>query len=182
MRAVCAVPKTEPLQPLQFVSGSSDKTLKLWNVGEEDAVMTFSGHTGPMTAVCMLNDTKQFVSGSNDKTLKLWNIEVGDEVEGGGIERAEVEVRNIVSNNETGSDPMSLAVIDGTRFVSAGGGWLQVWKLLRKKDMTSEAEPGEGTTVLRGGKRRNRKSKKLNKRSVKRKFRKTRRKSRKSRK
>jgi len=57
----------------QFVSGSEDRTLKLWNVDSSTAVMTYSGHSGSVYAVCMVN-AKQFVSGSDDRTLKLWNV------------------------------------------------------------------------------------------------------------
>ena len=55
------------------IERQGDNTLKLWNVDSSTAVMTYSGHTDYVRAVCMMN-AKQFVSGSLDKTLKLWNV------------------------------------------------------------------------------------------------------------
>jgi len=43
------------LNARQFVSGSLDKTLKLWNVDSSAAVRTYIGHTNSVDAVCMLN-------------------------------------------------------------------------------------------------------------------------------
>ena len=37
------------LNDKQFVSGSNDATLKLWNVGKEDAVLAYNGHNGRRT-------------------------------------------------------------------------------------------------------------------------------------
>jgi len=68
VKAVCA------LNAKQFVSGSEDKTLKLWNVDSPTAVRTFSGHTDSVTAVCKWT-RELFVSGSDDKTLKLWHVD-----------------------------------------------------------------------------------------------------------
>ena len=55
------------------VSGSGDRTLKLWNVENNHAIRTFQGHTDLVQCVAKLTDTT-FVSGSKDNTLKLWNI------------------------------------------------------------------------------------------------------------
>ena len=59
-----------------FVSGSGDKTLKLWNKENGSVIRTFRGHTSDVRCVAKLTDTT-FVSGSNDHTLILWNTEDG---------------------------------------------------------------------------------------------------------
>ena len=62
------------LTDTSFVSGSSDRTLILWNTEDGSVIRTFQGHTSDVRCVAKLTDTT-FVSGSGDKTLKLWNTE-----------------------------------------------------------------------------------------------------------
>jgi WD40 repeat protein len=55
-----------------IVSGSKDKTLKLWDTSG-NFLDTLSGHQDDVTAVAFSPDGQTIVSGSKDKTLKLWN-------------------------------------------------------------------------------------------------------------
>ena len=57
-----------------IVSGSDDKTIKLWNIHERKEVCTFTGHTSFIWSVAMSADCKLIASGSEDKTVKLWSI------------------------------------------------------------------------------------------------------------
>ncbi|UCH95665.1 MAG: DUF4365 domain-containing protein [Candidatus Aminicenantes bacterium] len=61
----------------QLVSGSWDKTLKVWNLESGQCIATFKGHKGHVTGVSVTPDGKRLVSGSYDKTLKLWDLESG---------------------------------------------------------------------------------------------------------
>ncbi len=64
-----------------LVSGSDDKTIKLWNVETGQKLHTFEGHGGPVYSVNFSPDEgKTLVSGSDDKTIKLWNVETGQEI------------------------------------------------------------------------------------------------------
>jgi len=63
-----------------IVSGSSDKTLKLWDVRTGKEIRTFWGHTFIVSSVAFSPDGKYIVSGSGDKTIKLWDIETGKEI------------------------------------------------------------------------------------------------------
>jgi len=56
------------------LSGSSDKTLKLWDVASSECLRTFEGHTSDVTSVCLITDGCYALSGSFDKTLKLWDV------------------------------------------------------------------------------------------------------------
>ncbi len=56
-----------------IVSGSFDKTLKVWDVSSGACVRTLQGHTHVVTTVCMSPDGRSIVSGSADKTIKVWN-------------------------------------------------------------------------------------------------------------
>ena len=62
-----------------FVSGSGDKTLKLWSVSSGECLKTFQGHSHTMYGcVAFSPDGRTFVSGSEDNTLKLWSVSSGE--------------------------------------------------------------------------------------------------------
>jgi len=56
------------------LSGSSDKTLKLWEVSSGRVVRTFKGHSDSLRAVVFSPDGQLALSGSDDNTLKLWEV------------------------------------------------------------------------------------------------------------
>lgn len=55
------------------LSGSWDKTLRLWDLSQGTTVRVFLGHTADVFSVAFSSDNRQIVSASRDKTLKLWN-------------------------------------------------------------------------------------------------------------
>ncbi|MCX5785738.1 MAG: caspase family protein, partial [Elusimicrobia bacterium] len=54
------------------LSGSYDKTLKLWDIATGQLVRTFEGHGNSVTSVAFSPDGKYTLSGSYENTLKLW--------------------------------------------------------------------------------------------------------------
>ncbi len=60
------------------LSGSYDKTLRLWDIEKGECVKIFSGHEDKVTSVSITPDGKYALSGSNDKTLRLWDMEKGE--------------------------------------------------------------------------------------------------------
>uniref|UniRef100_A0A8C4WYC4 F-box/WD repeat-containing protein 7 n=1 Tax=Eptatretus burgeri TaxID=7764 RepID=A0A8C4WYC4_EPTBU len=58
-----------------IVSGSTDRTLKVWNADTGQCVYTLYGHTS--TVRCMHLHSNRVVSGSRDATLRVWDIETG---------------------------------------------------------------------------------------------------------
>eukprot|EP00505_MAST-04D_sp_SCG-Rhode-Island_P003613 Stramenopile-MAST_4_protein_3613 len=58
-----------------IVSGSRDKTVKVWSVESGECVTTCKGHSGEVTSVSFSPDGASIVSGSWDKTVKVWSVE-----------------------------------------------------------------------------------------------------------
>jgi len=55
------------------LSGSWDKTLRLWDLNTQKTTRHFVGHNHDVLSVAFSADNRQIVSGSRDKTVKLWN-------------------------------------------------------------------------------------------------------------
>ena len=56
-----------------IVSGSIDKTLKVWSLTSGECLQTLSGHSGDVFAVAVL-DADRIVSGSYDHKLVVWSV------------------------------------------------------------------------------------------------------------
>ncbi|KAJ3015643.1 UNVERIFIED_CONTAM: POC1 centriolar protein A [Siphonaria sp. JEL0065] len=59
------------------VSGSDDKTVKLWDTRTGECTRTLEGHTSYVYSVAISADGETVVSGSRDKTVKLWDTQTG---------------------------------------------------------------------------------------------------------
>ena len=55
-------------------SGSSDKTIKIWNLENGKLVNTLRGHSDTVWCISISHDGKILVSGSFDKTIKIWRL------------------------------------------------------------------------------------------------------------
>ena len=53
------------------LSGSADKTVKLFNVNDGAVLRTFKHHTRTVTSLALLPDGLRFVSGSDDQTARI---------------------------------------------------------------------------------------------------------------
>ena len=61
----------------KIVSGSSDSTLKIWDVNDvgAGAIATGTGHSNGVLSVAWSPDGTKIVSGSEDSTLKVWDLD-----------------------------------------------------------------------------------------------------------
>ncbi|MBD2215333.1 hypothetical protein H6G27_36835 [Nostoc linckia FACHB-104] len=63
-----------------MISGSADKTLKVWNWQTGEELCTLNGHSSWVQALALTLDGKYVISGSLDRTLKVWNWQTGEEL------------------------------------------------------------------------------------------------------
>ena len=98
-----------------IVSGSHDRTLKVWNASTGQMRWTLKGHKGMITDVGFSADGKRILSSSEDKTLKLWDVATGQET--------------ITLKGHTGSINYASFSPDGNRIVSgsAADRTIRVW-------------------------------------------------------
>ena len=57
-----------------IVTGSFDKTLRIWDVGTRKTAVTLTGHTGSVLTVAISADGQRIASGSLDNIIKLWDF------------------------------------------------------------------------------------------------------------
>ena len=63
-----------------LISGSNDKTVKLWDIQTGGVVKTFYGHSDGVLSVSISADHTRIASGSWDQTVCLWDIQTGEPI------------------------------------------------------------------------------------------------------
>ena len=63
-----------------LISGSQDKTIKLWNLETSQEIKTLSGHSDHICSVAYSPNGQILASASKDKTVKLWSVASGEEI------------------------------------------------------------------------------------------------------
>jgi len=61
----------------KLVSGSSDNTVRVWEVESGNLSQTFWGHSESVLSVDISSDASYIVSGSKDNTVRLWDVNSG---------------------------------------------------------------------------------------------------------
>jgi len=59
-----------------LASGSTDETIRLWNVNTGELLETIEGHTDDVTSIAFSPDGQILASGSTDETIRLWNADI----------------------------------------------------------------------------------------------------------
>ena len=61
------------LQNGDFISGSGDKTIKVWDMKTRTCIATLTGHTSTVNALVELQNG-DVISCSSDNTIKVWDM------------------------------------------------------------------------------------------------------------
>lgn len=71
----------------KIISGSSDKTVKVWDATTGENLLTFNGHSNSVgsaaalaTQVAVSPDGRKVISSSHDKIVKMWDITTGEQL------------------------------------------------------------------------------------------------------
>ncbi len=59
------------------LTGSHDRTAKIWDVATGTCLHTLAGHTGSVYPVAISPDGRFVLTGSDDRTAKIWNMATG---------------------------------------------------------------------------------------------------------
>lgn len=61
-----------------LVSGSADKTIRIWSLDRLAQPRILSGHSSWVTSIAISPDGNSLASGSTDGTIKFWNLHSGE--------------------------------------------------------------------------------------------------------
>ncbi|MTJ15633.1 WD40 repeat domain-containing protein [Dolichospermum sp. UHCC 0299] len=62
-----------------LISGSSDRTIKIWDVVTGAEKFILRGHSDSVNAITVTTDGKSLISASSDETIKIWDVGTGRE-------------------------------------------------------------------------------------------------------
>jgi WD40 repeat protein len=132
----------------QLVSGSLDKSCRLWDIAEQKELGAFEG-PAPINAVAIVADGKQVATGGADNKLLLWNLPQ-PKVEGAEAPKPLKEMAH-------GGPVTSLVALAGGAQVASGSadGQLRVWDVANGNNVKNmnHGAPIEAIAALPDGKR-----------------------------
>ncbi|HEY8206908.1 MAG TPA: NB-ARC domain-containing protein, partial [Myxococcaceae bacterium] len=159
------------------VSGSDDRTVKVWDVETGQVRRTLEGHARAVNAVALSADGKIAVSVSDDRTVKVWDVETGQVrrtlegharavnavalsadgkavVTGSGDRTAKVwdvetgQVRRTLEGHGSSVEAVALSADGKAVVTSSDDGTIKVWDAeTGQVRRTLEGRGGWGTTV-----------------------------------
>ncbi|KAJ6602661.1 WD40 repeat-like protein, partial [Mycena vulgaris] len=91
----------------QAISGSSDRTVRIWDVSTGKQLWNLAGHGSKVTSAAFSPDGLLAISGSADKTVRIWEVSTGQQ-----LLRLDGHVRGVksVSFSQDGSHAISASV------------------------------------------------------------------------
>ena len=97
-----------------LASGSSDHTVRLWNVATGEHKKNLTGHPAPVTRIAFSPDGSTLTSVSDDKTVYLWDISTGERkktLASQGVISEQVEKEEIIERLFFSPDGSTLATV-----------------------------------------------------------------------
>ncbi|MCE9534160.1 MAG: WD40 repeat domain-containing protein [Planctomycetes bacterium] len=62
-----------------FVTGSRDRSIRVWDLNTTKVIRTLQGHTDEVTSLAFTKDGTQLASASKDQNIRVWNLSSADE-------------------------------------------------------------------------------------------------------
>ena len=66
----------------RMITGSDDRTARLWDTTTGKELMQFKGHTAGVNSVAVMPEGNRIVTASADKTARIWDLATGDQLVG----------------------------------------------------------------------------------------------------
>src|SRR5262249_19717739 len=98
----------------RLVTGSLDRTARVWDAQTGAEILTLQGHTGAVLSASFSPDGSRLVTGSDDRTARVWDARAGAD---GLPPRGHTEPVLSVAFSP-----------DGSRLVTAGDTTAKVWE------------------------------------------------------
>ena len=125
------------------VTGSFDRTARLWDVNSGREVHRFEGHSGSVNSIAISFDGRYVVTGSDDKTARLWKLDSGREVRRFNGHSSGVNSVTISANGEY--------VLTGSRDNTARLWETRSGREVRRFDDKPVALSPDGKSLITGG-------------------------------
>ena len=103
----------------RIASGSSDRSVTIWEVETGTLLLTLQGHTGGVTSVAFNSKGDKIVSGGEDETVKVWDAKSGEELRSS---QPTSEVVRRVAFNKIGDEVISLDALGAVTVQEANTG------------------------------------------------------------
>ena len=140
----------------QLMSCSDDRTVRTWELSENDPINTFHGHQDYVRAGAYLSHPSVLVSGSYDATVRIWDMRAP-----AGQSHDRDKAVMTFAFKEPVESVLPLSTGAGTSLLSASGNTVHVLDLVaarsitilkaHQKTVTSLSTASAGTRVLTGG-------------------------------
>lgn len=99
------------------ISGSTDTTIKLWNLHTGELLDTLTGHSAAVVSLAINPDKQTLASSSTDGIINLWNLRTGE-----------------LLQTLSGCSPITFSS-NGKTLVSGGkGGTIKIWRQMLGSD------------------------------------------------
>ena len=97
------------------ISGSTDKTVRVWDLETGKLLKTLLGHNESITSVAVTSDGKKAISGSHDGNMHIWDLQTGE---------------SLILEGHTGWVCAVAVSVDGKKVISGiSDGTVRVWDL-----------------------------------------------------
>ena len=142
-----------------LVSGSADKTIRIWNLQTGEPLYTINQHLAAVNTLAITADNQTLISGGADSTIKLWNLHteelrytwyqpstaisaiaihpdgkiIASSSQDGTIKLWHIQTGELLENL-SGFCPLAFSA-DGKLFISGGkSGTIKIWRQVHNSD------------------------------------------------